>query len=67
MLDVTRGEGGYYYSTFPLPPIIIMFLEKKRISVAMWQTPVLCVTLNGKFFSCLGQILISMGRFFDVV
>ena len=32
--------------------------------IAMWQTPVLCVTLNNQFFhTCLGKILGAMGRF----
>ena len=37
------------------------------VTIAMWQTPVLCVTLNGQFFQMLGSYTRAIVRFFDVV
>ena len=35
--------------------------------LAMWQTPVLCVTQNGQFFQMFAPHTRWMGRFLDVV
>ena len=37
------------------------------ISIAMWQTPVLCVMHNGQFFQMFAPHTRAMGRFLDVV
>ena len=34
---------------------------------AMWQTPVLCVTLNGQFFQMLASDTRAMGNFFSAI
>ena len=48
---------------------IVIIVGEAIISntLGMWQTPVLCVTLNGQFFHILGSDTRLMCRFSDLV
>ena len=56
------GIGTIYDKGIELTSIFCVYFENveerlKYRTVAMWQTPVLCVTLNGQFFRCWDHIL----------